>query len=100
FQDPTLGVELPQLDATEIIPPTSEQTWAIIDAAKTIGGVGYPLAYVGAFTGVRRNEALALRFSDIDWFSNEVRVRGAVSKERGSDGAHKWEWRIGKPKSF
>src|SRR5439155_6580416 len=64
IKDPTLGVELPLLDAAEIIPPTPEQTWTIINAARAIGGVGYPLAYIGAFTGMRRNEALALRFSD------------------------------------
>ncbi len=27
--------------------------------------LGYPLAYLAAFTGVRRNEALAFRFDDI-----------------------------------
>jgi integrase len=60
--------------------------------AKELGGLGYTLAYMGAFTGVRRNEALGLRFNDIEWFGNEVNVRHAISKRRGTDGAHKWEW--------
>jgi len=63
------------------------------------GGLRYPLAYIGAFTRVRRNEALGLRFTDIEWFANEVNVRHAISKRRGSDGAHKWEWHLGPPKS-
>jgi len=99
FIDPTLGLELPPLTASQIMPPTPEQTWALINAAKEIGGIGYAMTYLGAFTGLRRNEALALRFSDIDWFEHEINVRHAISKRRGQDGAHKWEWHLGPPKS-
>jgi integrase len=48
---------------------------------------------------VRRKEALARRFQDIEWFANEVNVRHAISKRRGRDGAHKWQWHLGPPKS-
>jgi integrase len=99
FQDPTLGLELPPLESKQVTPPTPEQTWALINAAKDIGGIGYPITYLGAFCGPRRNEALGLRVNDIEWFANEVHVRHAVSKRRGSDGAHKWEWHLGPPKS-
>jgi len=64
FHDPTLGLELPPLESRQITPPSPEQVWALIGAAKKLGGLGYTLAYIGAFTGVRRNEALALRFND------------------------------------
>ena len=96
FQDPTMGLELPPLESRQITPPTPEQVWTLINAAKEIGGLGYPLTYLGAFTGVRRNEALALWFDDIEWFANEVNVRHAISKRRGRDGAHKWEWHVGR----
>ena len=99
FHDPTLGLELPPLESRQITPPTPEQVWALIGAAKELGGLGYALAYTGAFTGVRRNEALGLRFNDIEWFGNEINVRHAISKRRGTDGAHKWEWHVGPPKS-
>jgi integrase len=99
LQDPTLGLELPPLESKQVTPPTPDQTWALINAAKDIGGVGYPITYLGAFCGPRRNEVLGLCFNDIEWFSNEVHVRHAISKRRGSDGAHKWEWHIGAPKS-
>jgi integrase len=99
FQDPTLGLELPPLESRQITPPTPEQTWALISAAKEVGGIGYPITYVGAFCGLRRNEALGLRFLDVRWFDNEVRIEHAISKRRGRDGAHKWEWWLGPPKS-
>jgi integrase len=98
-QDPTAGLELPRLESNEIIPPTPEQVWGLIDAAQEIGGVGYGLTFIGALTGMRRNEVLAVRFSDVDWFNSELRVKTAVSKRRATDGAHKWEWVLGQPKS-
>jgi integrase len=99
FRDPTLGLELPPLETRQIIPPTPEQIWILINIAKEIGGIGYPLTYVGAFTGVRRNEALSLQLSDVEWFAHEIHVRHAISKQRSRDGAHKWEWQVGPPKS-
>jgi integrase len=99
FQDPTRGLELPALDSRRAKPPDPEETWRLINAAKDIGGVGYPLTYLAAFCGVRRNEGLGLRFENIRWFDGEIRVQHAISKRRGSDGAHKWEWCLGPPKS-
>jgi integrase len=99
FVDPTIGLELPPLESRQITPPNPEQVWGLIIAAKDLGGFGYPLTYLGAFTGLRRNEALALRFQDVEWFNNDVNVRHAISKRRGRDGTHKWEWQVGPPKS-
>jgi len=45
-RDPTLGLELPPLDSAEIVPPTPEQTWSLINSAKAIGGIGYPITYL------------------------------------------------------
>jgi integrase len=97
--DPTLGLELPPLETREIVPPTQEEVWKLINTAKTMGGVGYPITFLGAFTGWRRNEALAGKFTDVDWFNHEIRIRSAISKERSTDGAHKWEWVVGPPKT-
>ena len=99
FRDSTLGIELPPLHSRQIRPPIPEQVWKLINTAKEIGGLGYPLTYLAAFTGVRRNEALGLRFDDIEWFTNEVNVRHAISKRRRKDGGLKWEWHVGPPKS-
>lgn len=97
--DPTMGLEVPELIKPQIVPPTKEQAWALIGAAREIGGTGYPAAFLGAHTGVRRNELLALRFDDIDWFAKELCVRRAISKAKGTDGAHKWQWVLFEPKS-
>ena len=99
FADSTLGVKLPPLEYRQIVPPTPEETWALIKAAKEIGGVSYPITYLGAFCGMRRSEALGLRFLDIRWFDNEIRVQHAISKRRCQDGIRKWEWYLGPPKS-
>jgi integrase len=99
FADSTLGVKLRPIEYRQIIPPTPEQTWALIKAARQIGGVGYPIAYLGAFCGVRRSEVLGLRFVDIRWFDNEIRIQHAISKRHSQDGIHKWEWYLGPPKS-
>jgi integrase len=99
FADPTLGVKLPPLEYRQIVPPTPEQAWRLINAAKEIGGFGYPITYLGAFCGLRRAEVLALRFVSVRWFDNEIRVQYAISKRRCQDGIHKWDWYLGPPKS-
>jgi integrase len=75
FADHTLGVKLPPLEYRQIVPPTAEQAWKLFDAAREIGGVGYPITYLGAFCGLRRAEVLGLRFISIRWFDNEIRVQ-------------------------
>jgi integrase len=97
--DPTRGVELPSRHAKPIVPPSKEQVWQLIDTAAELGKLGHALVYMDAFTGLRRNEILALEFSDIDWFTREVSVNKAISKRPAQDGVHKWEWVIGPPKS-
>ncbi len=47
FADSTLGVKLPPLAYRQIVPPTPSETWALIKAAKEIGGVSYPITYLG-----------------------------------------------------
>jgi hypothetical protein len=66
-----------------------EETWKLIKAAKDIGAVGDPITYLGAFCGLRRVEALGLRFVGIRWFDNEIRVQCSISKRRCQNGIHK-----------
>jgi integrase len=99
FADPTLGVKLPPLEYRQIVPPTPEEAWRLINAAKDIGGFGYPTTYLGAFCGLRRAKVLALRFVSVRWFENEIRIQHAISKRRCQDGIHKWEWYLGPPKT-
>ena len=57
------------------------------------------MVFLDTFTGLRRNEILALEFPDIDWTNKEIVINKAVSKTKTSGGVRKWEWRIGPPKS-
>ena len=97
--NPAKGVEMPKRDGEEVIPPTAEQVSLLLVAAQEIGGIGYAAILVVASTGIRRGELLALRYSDIDWFSREIRIRRAIKKAQGTDGVHKWQWKTGIPKS-
>jgi integrase len=97
--DPTRGLEPPSRHSKPIVPPSIEQVWKLIDAAVELGELGHAIVCTDAFTGLRRNEILALEFTDIDWFTREVSVSKAISKRPARDGVHKWEWVIGPPKS-
>ena len=61
--------------------------------------MGQDMIYLVAFTGLRRNELLALEYRDVDWRNREIKVTKSISKTKASDGVHKWEWRIGPAKS-
>jgi integrase len=87
--NPTFGVRLPSVAQRQTVPPAPDQVWRLIDAAKAIGGAGYPITYPGAFCGMRRNEILALRLEDVRWFENEIRVRHAITRRHAQDGVHK-----------
>jgi integrase len=97
--DPTKGVEMPARQHRKIQPLAVETVWKLIDAAEELGGVGHPIVFVDAFTGLRRNEILALNFTDVDWRSHELGVSRAVSKTVSDDGVRKWLWGMGPPKS-
>ena len=101
--NPAQGVELPKRDGEEVVPPTAEQVSLLLSAAREIGGVigsvGYPTILLVASTGMRRGELLAFSYPAIDWFSREIRIRQAIKKAKATDGAHKWQWTMGIPKS-
>jgi integrase len=97
--DPTRGVELPTRDQRQIVPPTRDEVWKLVDAGEELGGPGHDIIFVDAFTGLRRNEILAFEYTDIDWANKELVINKAVSKTKAPDGVRKWAWQIGPPKS-
>jgi integrase len=97
--NPAKGIELPPDHGEEIIPPTADQVSLLINAAREIGGIAYAIVLLAASTGMRRGEILALRYCDIDWFSSELLIRQAIKKAKATDGVHKWQWKLGAPKS-
>jgi integrase len=97
--DPCEGLELPHVDHREMSLLTVPQTWELINAASMFGRMVHGMVYLGAYTGLRRGELLALTFQDIDFLNKELRVTKALSKMPARDGIHRWEWRISHTKS-
>lgn len=97
--DPTKGVELPSKGHRKIQPLSVEAVWKLIDAAEELGEPHRALVYLDAHTGLRRNEILALQFTDVDWKTQELVIQKAVSKQAAEDEVRKWLWTIGSPKS-
>jgi integrase len=97
--NPARAVELPPDHREEIVPPTARQVSLLLAAATEIGGIGYVVVHLAASTGMRRGEVLALRYSDIDWLGSEIMIRQAIKKATATDGVHKWQWKLGPPKS-
>jgi integrase len=64
-----------------------EQVWKLIDAAREIDRMSYGLTFISPFTGLGRNEPLAVQFDDVDWFNRELRVRHAISNRKATAGA-------------
>src|SRR5262249_5622799 len=97
--DPTRGVELPPLDQRSVVPPTQEFVWKLINVASFLGQNADAMVHLGAFTGLRRGEVLALHFTDIDWANKEIIVNKAVSRFPARGGVHRWGWKIGLTKT-
>ena len=89
---------MPPLEYRQIVPPTPEQTWALIKVAKEIGG-----SVIRSRTSVLFAESdergVGSQVLDVRWFDDEIRIQYAISKRRCQDGIHKWEWYLGPPKS-
>lgn len=71
--NPALGARLPRVEKHKIVAWTPEQVGLFLDvAAQHRLGV---LFEVAMFTGLRRGEALALRWSDVDLVHHRVTIR-------------------------
>src|ERR1039457_5529944 len=44
--DPTRGVEMPATDQKQIVPPTREEVWKLVDAAEELGGCGRDMVFL------------------------------------------------------
>lgn len=97
--DPTQGVELPCKDDRAIFPLAGDGVWRLIHAAEEIGPKEQAFVYLGAHTGARRGELLGFRYTRINWNTGQLLIDQAVRREKGTDGVHKWVWKLGPPKT-
>ena len=97
--DPTQGLELPPIEDRTIVPPTQDLVWKLINVATFFGQNADAMIHLGAFTGLRRGELLALQFTDIDWSNKEIVVTKALTRFPAKDGVHRWRWEMGPPKT-
>lgn len=77
---------MPAMDQQQIVPPTREEVWKLVDAVEELGGSGRDMVFLDTFTGLRRNEILAIEYPDIDWTNKEIVINNAVSKTKASVG--------------
>ncbi len=64
MRNPLIGVELPKVERPDMITLNETDIHLVLDRARE--SEYYPLWYTLIFTGLRRGEALALRWSDVD----------------------------------
>ena len=72
----------PRLSPREIVPPTMEQAQAFLRAAKTERL--YALWVFLALSGVRKGEALALQWDDIDWEARVAMIQRTMVGDAGT----------------
>ncbi len=90
-----------QAKAPEMHPWTAGQLAAFLLWAREHAQAGYPLWHVLAHTGMRRGEALALRWRDLDLDAATVRIRrsaGMIRNAGESAGVVEGDTKSGKPR--
>jgi integrase len=84
--NPTDRVKPPRVQSPEITPPSAEELHRLFDAAAA--DRLQALWWLIALTGVRKGEALALKWSDVDWDRHTLRVTRTVAVDGGLRSIH------------
>jgi integrase len=80
-RNPAAAVKRPTVERSEARYLTPEEAGRLLEAAK--GDRLYPLLVVLLGTGLRRGEALALHWSDVDLTAGHMRVRWSLARVSG-----------------
>lgn len=81
-QNPAAGASPPRLERREVAVPTPAQVRALLEEAR--GHACYPALLLLAACGLRRGEALALRWRDVDLEAGTLRVVATLQRGGGA----------------
>ena len=70
----------PKVTYSERLVLTAQQAKEILAELKGTGDWLYPLYVLSISTGLREGEALALRWTEIDWVSSEISIEGTLDR--------------------
>ena len=80
-RNPTQGCALPKVEHKEMKTLTADQLSAFFQEARDSGV--YELYYLDLATGLRRDELLGLKWTDVDFDRRVVKVQRAISRQNG-----------------
>jgi integrase len=84
--NPADRVKPPRVTQSEMVPPTVDELKRLLAAAT--GDRLQALWWLIALTGLRKGEALALKWSDVDWAQHTLRVVRTVAADGGLRSIH------------
>ena len=82
-RDPMALVSPPSVPKTEAYSPDMEQVKALLVAGASSGHYMWPCVYLIIYTGMRRGEALALTWENLDLEGHTVRVEASLVVAKG-----------------
>ncbi len=77
-KNPAEYVEKPRKRTKEMDFLNIEELQKFLDTAKRTDSECYPIFLTASLTGMRRGELLALRWSDINWTTNQIHIRRSL----------------------
>ena len=80
-RNPILGASAPRPEIKELHPPDAQAIHCLLETAKDTDY--YELLHTAFYTGLRRNEALALRWGDIDLSMATISVNRSLYRAKG-----------------
>ncbi len=83
FRDPVALVSPPSAPSTEAYSPGMEQVRALLAAGAAAGHYMWPCVYLIIYTGLRRGEALALTWENLDLEERVLRVEASLVVAKG-----------------
>jgi integrase len=86
YRNPCQAVSAPKADKRELHPPDAQAIHRLLETAKDTEY--YELLHTAFYTGLRRNEALALRWRDVDLNEASISVGRSLYRAKGGQSTY------------